>query len=59
MKQFAASGSCHNEELKIYGKVDGITFISEEFTATMDSQLFWNKLRQFAEIKKKFVILLY
>lgn len=59
MKQFAAGGSCHNEELEIYGKVDGITFISEEFTATMDSQLFWDKLMQFAEIKKKFVILLY
>lgn len=59
MEQFAASGSCFNEELEIVGKLNGITFISEEFTGTMDSQLFWDKLREFARNKGKFVKLMY
>lgn len=59
MKMFAASGSCSDEELEIVGKVNGITFISEEFTGTMDSQLFWDKLSEFARNKGKFVKLMY
>lgn len=58
-KQFAASGSCFAPIKIIYGKVENqITFISDEFTATMDSQEFWDKLREYAHSINRFVVLM-
>ena len=59
MKQFAASGSCFSPEKIIKGKVNGITFISNEFTGTMNSQKFWDDLKAFAKMKNAFVKLMY
>lgn len=59
MKQFAASGSCFASEMIIKGKVKGITFISNEFTGTMNSQKFWDDLRTFAKRKNAYVKLMY
>lgn len=58
-KQFAASGSCFAPTKIIYGKVENqITFVSDEFTATMDSQEFWDKLREYAHSITRFVVLM-
>ena len=58
-RQFAASGSCFAPPKIIYGKVENqITFISDEFTATMDSQEFWDKLREYAHSINRFVMLI-
>ena len=60
VRQFAASGSVADKAYVIKGKViDGLTFVSDEFTATMDSQSFWNSLAGLARSKKKFIILSY
>ena len=55
--QFAASGSCSAPEKIIKGAVNGTTFISEEFTGTMDSQKFWDDLRHYAKRINSYVIL--
>ena len=58
-KMFATSGSCFDPEKIIYGKVENqITFISPEFTATRDSQEFWDKLREYAHSINKYVVLM-
>lgn len=58
-KHFAASGSCFAPKKIIYGKVENqITFVSDEFTATMDSQEFWDKLREYAHSINRFVVLM-
>lgn len=55
MKIFAASGSCMAETKRIKGKATGTTFTSAEFTGTMNSQLFWDRLTQYAkEQREKF-----
>lgn len=59
MKQFAASGSCFSHEMIIKGKVNGITFISNEFTGTMNSNKFWDDLRAFAKSKNALIKLMY
>lgn len=59
MKQFATSGSCFAPEMIIKGNVNGITFISDEFTGTMNSQKFWDDLRAFAKSKNAFIKLMY
>ena len=56
---FASSGSCLKPTKVIKGKVDGITFISNEFTGTMDSQKFWNDLRDYAHSIDAYVELRY
>lgn len=56
--QFAAAGSASNPPLYIKGRVKGCTFISEEFTGSMNDPLFWHKLRTFAKDKKSFVYLM-
>ena len=56
---FAASGSSGDEEETIVGRVEGITFVSDEFTGTMDSQKFWDDLRSFAKKKGKYIKLCY
>ena len=58
-RQFAASGSCFAPVLNIYGEVNGITFTSEEFSGTMDSQKFWDDLAAYAASIHAFVRLLY
>lgn len=56
---FAASGSCFAPTKIVYGKVENeITFVSDEFTATMDSQEFWDKLREYAHSINRFVVLM-
>lgn len=58
-KMFAASGSCFDPEKIIYGNVENhITFISPEFTATNDSQEFWDKLREYAHSINRYVVLI-
>ena len=52
---FAGSGSCFDRTYAIYGRVDGISFTSEEFSGTMDGQKFWDDLAAFAKRKGKFV----
>lgn len=43
----------------IYGRVENqITFISPEFTATNDSQEFWDKLREYAHSINRYVVLM-
>lgn len=60
LQQFAASGFCFASEKIIIGKViDEITFISNEFTGTMDSQKFWDDLRAYARQNNCFVRLMY
>lgn len=56
---FAASGSCMNPTKQINGKVNGITFTSSEFTGTMDSQVFWDRLREFATSQSAYIELVY
>ena len=56
-KIFAQSGSCLAEPKIINGKIEGLTFTSEEFTGTMDSQRFWDNLMKFAKTEDKFIIL--
>jgi len=56
---FASSGSCSAPTKIIKGKVDGITFTSNEFTGIMDSQKFWDNLRDYARSIGCFVELRY
>lgn len=56
---FASSGSCLKPTRVIKGKVEGTTFISNEFTGTMNSQKFWNDLRDYAHKIDSFVELRY
>ena len=56
---FASSGSCSAPTKTIKGKVNGITFVSDEFTGTMDSQKFWDDLRDYAKNIGCFVELRY
>lgn len=59
-KQFAASGSCHDKEEIIFGRVENqITFTSDEFTGTMNSQKFWDDLAAFARRKNRYIVLVY
>lgn len=59
-RQFAASGECGAEEKNIIGKViDDITFVSNEFTGTMNSQKFWDDLRMYAHKNNAFIKLMY
>ena len=58
-KYFAGCGSCFAAEKIIYGKVENqIKFISPEFTATRDSQEFWDKLREYAHSINRYVVLM-
>lgn len=60
LKQFASSGSCEHEEKIIKGKViNDITFVSNEFSGTMNGQHFWDNLREFAKQEQKFIKLMY
>lgn len=57
---FAASGSCSAEEKIIVGRVvNQITFVSDEFTGTMDGQGFWDDLAKLAREKGKYIRLVY
>lgn len=56
---FASAGSCQNEVFKVYGTVNGITFTSDCFTGTMNSQKFWDDLKEYAKAINKFVVLIY
>lgn len=58
-KMFASSGSCSAKTKKIKGIVKGTTFISNDFTGTMDSQKFWDDLRAFAKKENAFIELVY
>lgn len=59
-RMFAASGSCGDPTLLIYGKViDNITFISDEFSSTMDGQHFWDELAALAKKKNAYIELHY
>lgn len=58
--KFASSGSCGDPILWIYGKViNDITFVSDEFTSTMDGQHFWDELAELAKTKRMFIELRY
>lgn len=57
-EQFAAAGSCSAPEKIILGAVNGLTFTSEEFTGTMDSQKFWDDLMAYAKSVNAFVVLI-
>lgn len=59
MEIFASAGSVKNEEKKIFGKKNGITFESREFSGTMDSQSFWDSLSALAKKEKKYIVLMY
>ena len=60
IRLFAASGSCFAKTKYIMGKVEnGITFKSPEFTGTMDSQEFWDKLAAYAKSINRYVQLMY
>lgn len=60
LNHFASSGGIFLPVKKIIGKVEnGITFVSEEFTGTMDSQKFWDDLRAYAKSINCYVVLLY
>lgn len=59
MEIFASAGSVKNETKKIVGKKKGITFVSKEFTGTMDSQSFWDSLSNLAKKEKKYIVLIY
>lgn len=56
---FASSSSCSAPTKIIKGKVNGTTFTSSEFTGTMDSQKFWDDLRDYAKNIGCFVELIY
>lgn len=58
---FCSSGACSAEKEVIHGKVleDGITFVSEVFTGTMDSQYFWDSLAKLAKERNRFLVLVY
>ena len=57
---FASCGSCFAPVKQIKGTVvNEITFISEEFTGTMNSQNFWDNLRTFAKSENAFIELVY
>ena len=57
---FATSGSCGDPTLLICGKViDNITFISDEFSSTMDGQHFWDELAALAKKKNAYIELHY
>lgn len=56
---FASGGSCLNPIKIIKGRVEGITFISNEFTGTMNSQKFWNDLKDYANNINAYVELRY
>lgn len=56
---FAASGSCFAPVKIITGTVSGITFKSESFTGTMDSQKFWDDLAAYAKQINAYVELRY
>lgn len=59
-EQFAAAGRASAPTLIIHGKViNRITFVSREFTGTMDGQNFWDDLAAYAEKEGKFVYLMY
>ena len=58
-KLFASCGSCLAPTKIIKGKVNGITFTSDEFIGTMDSQKFWNNLRNYAKSIDCFIELRY
>ncbi len=58
-KLFASSGSCFAPVKIIKGIVNGITFTSNEFTGTMDSQKFWDDLGRYAKSTSCFVELRY
>ena len=55
----ATSGSVFAPPLYIKGKKNGILFISNEITGTMDSQKFQDDLSEFAKGKKSYVCLVY
>lgn len=59
MEIFASAGSVKNETKKIVGKKQGITFISREFSGTMNSQFFWDSLSALAKQEKKYIVLMY
>lgn len=59
MEIFASAGSVKNQTKKIVGKKLGITFVSQEFTGTMDSQFFWESLSALAKKEKKYIVLMY
>lgn len=59
LELFASSGSVLYPIKKIKGKVNGVTFISKEFTGTMDDQNFWSDLRAYAHSIGCFVMLMY
>lgn len=56
---FASSGSCLAPTKRIKGVVSGLTFTSKEFKGTMDSQKFWDDLREFAKSQNAFIELTY
>ena len=58
-KIFESCGSCLAPTKIIKGKVNGIIFTSDEFIGTMDSQKFWNNLRNYAKSINCFVELRY
>ena len=58
-KIFASSGSCSAPTRIIKGKVNGTTFTSNEFIGTMNSQKFWDDLRDYAKNIGCFVELRY
>ena len=52
---FASSGSCFKDGYKVYGKLNGIQFTSDEFSGTMNGPKFWEDLSAFAKAKDKYV----
>ena len=56
---FCSSGSAFCEPLKVTGHLYGITYKSEIFSGTMDSQTFWNDLSALAKRLNKYIILTY
>lgn len=56
---FASGGSCLKPTKVIKGKVKGITFTSNEFTGTMNSQKFWADLKDYAHSIDSYVELRY
>jgi len=58
LKHFAASGSCFHEDEIIKGTVKDGVFYSNEITGSLTKE-FWDKLRELAENKKKFIYLYY
>ncbi len=60
-KRFAGSGDILSERFEfIIGRViNKITFISDDFCGTMDSQVFWDNLANYAKKKNAYVFLMY